>query len=116
MNNARKRVVLQAFKKLDKDGNGWIDINDVKGVYSAKFHPEVASGKKTETQILQEFLETFELHHNLMDSKAPDYVVTQEEFLEYYNNISASIDNDQYFELMITNAWRLGEAAQSAPR
>jgi hypothetical protein len=25
--------------------------------------------------------------------------------VEYYNNISASIDNEDYFELMIKNAW-----------
>jgi len=26
-----------------------------------------------------------------------------DEWLEYYNTISASIDNDDYFELMMTN-------------
>jgi len=35
------------------------------------------------------------------------------EFNEYYNNVSASIDNDQYFELMMINAWKLyGEATR----
>ena len=29
------------------------------------------------------------------------------EFVEYYNNISPSIDNDDYFELMIRNTWNL---------
>jgi Ca2+-binding EF-hand superfamily protein len=48
MNQARKRMVAQAFDKLDKDGNGWIDINDVRGVYKANKHPDVISGKKTE--------------------------------------------------------------------
>ena len=48
MNANRKRCVAQAFNKLDKDGNGWIDINDVRGVYNAKKHPDVISGKKTE--------------------------------------------------------------------
>ena len=56
------------------------------------------SGKKTEEQILLEFLETFETHHNLRNNTAPDHIVTKEEFEEYYANISASIDNDQYFE------------------
>jgi len=52
MNMSRKKVVAQAFKKLDKDGNGWIDLNDIRGVYNAKKHPEVISGKKTEENIL----------------------------------------------------------------
>jgi len=57
-----------------------------------------------------EFLETFEVHHNIIESTAPDHIVTKAEFEEYYNNISASIDNDQYFELMINNAWKLNES------
>jgi len=27
--------------------------------------------------------------------------------MEYYNNISVNIDNDSYFDLMISNAWGL---------
>ena len=46
---ARKKIVAQAFKKLDKDGNGWIDINDVRGVYKADKHPDVVA--KMNTQI-----------------------------------------------------------------
>mmetsp|Transcript_22350 Transcript_22350/g.16819 ORF Transcript_22350/g.16819 Transcript_22350/m.16819 type:complete len:97 (-) Transcript_22350:1567-1857(-) len=60
-----------------------------------------------------EFLETFETHHNVMNSTAPDHIVTKEEFEEYYNNISSSIDSDQYFELMINNAWKMNEADRS---
>jgi Ca2+-binding EF-hand superfamily protein len=109
MNPARKKLVAQAYNKLDKDRSGYIDINDIKGVYSAKTHPDVLNGKKTEEQILLEFLETFETHHSLRNNGAPDHVVTQDEFHEYYNNISASIDNDQYFELMMNNAWKIND-------
>jgi len=109
---ARKKIVAQAFKKLDKDGNGWIDINDVRGVYKADKHPDVKSGKKTEDQILQEFLETFETAHAMRNNDAPNYVVTKEEFEEYYNNISCSIDDDMYFMTMMNNAWKLTEESR----
>jgi Ca2+-binding EF-hand superfamily protein len=113
MNPNRKKFALQAYNKLDKDGNGYIDINDIKGVYSAKTHPDVTSGKKSEEQILLEFLETFETHHSLRNNGAPDHVVTKEEFEEYYNNISASIDDDAYFELMMNNAWKINDGNKS---
>ena len=33
--------------------------------------------------------------------------MTYEEFEEYYKDVSASIDTDDYFELMMRNAWHL---------
>jgi hypothetical protein len=56
---------------------------------------------------LQEFLETFETAHNMRNNNAPDHIVTREEFEEYYNNVSASVDTDDYFAVMMTNAWNL---------
>ena len=107
MNQNRVKICMQAYAALDRDGNGWVDIKDIKGVYNAQRHPDVIAGKKTEDQILQEFLETFETQHAMRNNGTPDHVVTKEEFIEYYNNISASIDDDNYFKLMIENAWKL---------
>jgi hypothetical protein len=33
--------------------------------------------------------------------------VTLDEFIEYYTNVSASLDNDEYFALMMNNSWNL---------
>ncbi len=33
--------------------------------------------------------------------------MTRNEFLNYYQNVSSSIDEDDYFELMIRNAWHI---------
>jgi Ca2+-binding EF-hand superfamily protein len=66
MNPSRTKLVDQAFSKIDKDGNGWLDIEDIKGVYNARNHPDVKQGKKTEEEVLLEFLETFETHHNII--------------------------------------------------
>jgi hypothetical protein len=111
MNSFRKALVKRAFDKLDKNGNGVIEIDDIKGVYNGKLHPEVRAGKKTEEEVLFEFLDTFELHHSLKNPGDKDRIINLREFNEYYNNVSASIDNDQYFELMITNAWNLNNTS-----
>lgn len=100
-------MVLKAFNKIDFNGDGVLDINDIKGKYNASMHPDVKSGKKTEEEVLTEFLETFEMHHNTIHGYKSDGKVSKEEFVEYYTNISASIDNDAYFDLMMSNAWNL---------
>ena len=66
------------------------------------------ANRKSEDDILEEFLDTFEMYHSV--NGRHDRVVTLDEFLEYYNNVSMSIDNDQYFELMIVNAWKLNKS------
>ena len=38
MSDARKRVIGEAFNKLDKSGDGFITIDDVRGVYDVKVH------------------------------------------------------------------------------
>ena len=41
------------------------------------------------------------------DTNIRDNKVTLAEFEDYYKDVSASIDEDDYFELMIRNAWHL---------
>jgi Ca2+-binding EF-hand superfamily protein len=62
MNKYRQDLAMRAFSIMDKDGNGVIDINDIRGTYNAKFHPEVMEGKKTEDEVLFDFLDTFDYH------------------------------------------------------
>lgn len=107
MNQFRTQLVVKAFKKIDYNGDGVLTVQDIKGKYDASRHPDVKSQKKTEEEVLKEFLETFEMHHNVMNGTKSDGMVTLDEFIEYYTNISANIDNDSYFDLMMTNAWNI---------
>ena len=109
MNPGRAKIAMRAFNIMDKDGSGELDINDIRQTYNAKQHPEVKSGKKTEDEVLGEFLDTFEDHFANMkgNADARDGRITKEEWREYYNNVSMGIDNDEYFALMMNNAWNL---------
>lgn len=85
---------------LDADKSGVVDITDISKKYNAKKHPEVIAGKRTEESVLREFLDTF-------DTEEKDGLVSLREFEKYYGNVSSSIDDDDYFELMIRNAWHI---------
>ena len=108
MNDRRRKIILQVFKIFDKNQNGVIEMDDIRENYNAKFHPDVQSGKKTEEEVLAEFLDTFEYQFSLLnDGKSREGKITMEEFLEYYNNISMSIKDDEYFEEMIKSVYNL---------
>ncbi|NXQ32123.1 CAPSL protein, partial [Alaudala cheleensis] len=99
MSNARKEIIMQAFQKLDKTGDGVVTIEDLRGVYNAKYHPKYLNGDWTEDQVFRAFLDHFDSPHD-KDGKA-------KEFINYYAGVSASIDTDVYFIIMMKNAWKL---------
>ena len=107
MNDFRKGLAMKAFKIMDKDSSGVIDIDDIRQRYNAKMHPDVKAGKKTEDEILYEFIDTFEQHHSDCAEDARDGSVSKHEWEEYYNNVSMSVDRDDYFELMMNQTWNL---------
>ncbi len=107
MNERRKSMVAMAFRVLDKDRSGIVDINDIQGVYNASMHPDVIAGKLTEKEALQQFLNSFEANSHAKSLTKGDGFISLEEFEEYYSSLSASIDSDDYFELMIRNAWHI---------
>ncbi|XP_015471076.1 calcyphosin-like protein [Parus major] len=101
MSNARKEIIMQAFEKLNKSGNGVITIEDLRGLYNAKYHPKYLNGDWTEEQVFKAFLDNFDSPYD------KDGKVTTEEFMNYYAGVSASIETDIYFIVMMKNAWKL---------
>ena len=88
-----------------------MDISDLSSVYDTSFHPEVISGKITREQALKQLLDAFEVNSRADKLTKGDGLVSLSEFEEYYSALSASIDDDDYFELMIRNAWHISGGA-----
>ena len=101
MNDLRVKLVEAAYNKLDVNGDGSVTLEDLKKVYSVKDCPDFSSGRRTEEEILKAFLAKFE------KNTSSDGILTKQEFLDYYSGVSASIDDDLYFDLMMRRAWKL---------
>ena len=95
----RKDLVMTAFRLLDDQGDGRVTLSDLHRFYDVSRHPEVLAGRKTTDEVMRDFMSSWD--------KDGDAVVTADEFIEYYTDLSAGIDSDVYFELMIRNAWHI---------
>ena len=111
MNSRRKGIIKQAFNSLDTDNSGEISVEELCEAYDFSHAPEVLAGARSVDQAARDFMKQWDRHDC-------DGTVTLDEFEDYYKDISASIDDDDYFELMIRNAWRIaggeGAAANTA--
>ncbi|KAJ1433327.1 hypothetical protein B484DRAFT_360090, partial [Ochromonadaceae sp. CCMP2298] len=99
MSLRRKKLIRMAFDLLDTDRSGVVTTDEIMGKYNFDHHPEVKSGKKTTKEAARDFMAQWD--------KSRDGLVSPEEFEDYYKDVSASIDDDDYFELMMRNAWRI---------
>lgn len=110
MSDARTALVKLAFLRLDKNPDGVVTMGELRSLYRAERNPAVLRGEKTVDEVLKEFSAAWNANG--------DQVITENEFLDYYKDLSATIDNDSYFELMVRNAWHIsggeGQAANTA--
>jgi Ca2+-binding EF-hand superfamily protein len=119
LNEFRKDVLKQVFAKLDEDEKGYITVGKIRHEYNPAEHPLVRQGKRTEDEILAEFLDVLEYHFNLLIEKEDDNTdvntvkVDFDDFCDFYKNISACIEDDKYFEIMVMSEWGIKKDGKS---
>ena len=100
MSSRRKKLIRKAFELFDTNKDGQITAEDLEKVYKVNNHPKFMNGEWTKKECLEDFLKKFEVNGVV------DGTVTFEEFMNYYAGVSASIDDDNYFDLMMRQAWK----------
>jgi Ca2+-binding EF-hand superfamily protein len=110
INDYRTDLLMKVFEKFDPEHTGNASLNEIRKNYNANLHPEVLKGNKSSQEELSEFLDVVEYIFSLLNQeKAGDDVITIEEFLEFYKNISFAINDDEYFNSIVSNVWGLNK-------
>ncbi|EER17394.1 Calcyphosin, putative [Perkinsus marinus ATCC 50983] len=98
MSNRRREAAAAVFDHLDSNGDGLLTSEDVNCVNPSN-HPDVKAGIRRPEHIFAEVMQVFDAND--------DGRVSLEEWLEYYEAVSASIDDDEIFIHMLKNVWKM---------
>jgi len=119
LNEFRKDVLKQVFEKLDREETGFITVGQMRDSYNPKEHPLVRQGKRTEDEILGDFIDILEYHFSLLNEKNDENVdvndikIDFEDFCDFYKTISICIEEDKYFEVMVLSEWGIKKDGKS---
>jgi Ca2+-binding EF-hand superfamily protein len=99
-NQRRQAIIDKAFLKFDKEGNGIIDVTEIRQVFNCAKHPKVISGEMSEEQVFGMFLKNFNDYNG-------QGKIERKEWNDYYYAVSYTIDNDDHFVILMKTAWNL---------
>jgi Ca2+-binding EF-hand superfamily protein len=119
LNEFRKNVLKQVFEKIDKEETGFITVGQMRDSYNPKEHPLVRRGKRSEDEILGDFIDILEYHFSLLNEKNDENIDVNEikidfdEFCDFYKTISVCIEEDKYFEVLVMSVWGIKKEGKS---
>ena len=96
----RLSYIKAAYGKLDVNGDGQVTLDDIAKLYDVSKHPEIVNGGVDPKDVFMQYM-------SLWDTQKADGIVTFDEFLDYYKDMSASVEDDQMFAAIMTSAWKL---------
>ncbi|EPY37264.1 calcium-binding protein [Strigomonas culicis] len=109
MSAARKEKVIHVFRRLDYDQDGLLKILDLQALFNASEHPVVVADKIfAADKLLKGFVSIWD------ESKRGHGTIPLSEFLDYYNGLSAVIEDDEVFFGILTTTWKLPSWSSSA--
>lgn len=103
MNARREKVALKAFNSVARDGKA--AFHDLAAQFNVGSDAEYQRGTKNQEQVVAEFLSNFP------EAKG---VVSRQEFLDYYTDISMTVTKDDDFVALIERQWSIYEDEDAA--
>jgi len=98
----RARAVYEAFSYLDVDRTGVVHEKEICKRFVASFHPDVEARRKNGEAVLDDMI------LDLREVKgAAGRGFSLEDFIAYYEGISAGVDSDEYFHHIVKSVWGL---------
>ncbi|KAH7831993.1 putative calcyphosin [Monocercomonoides exilis] len=106
MENSRKSVVKNVFQAIDSDGDGVVAAEELKRCFTASsLDSRVARGESSGADNWREFISNFDFATSDKEN-AGDILINWDQFEWYYRLISAGIEDDSHFQLLLWSSWR----------
>ncbi|KRX04879.1 MIR motif [Pseudocohnilembus persalinus] len=96
--NQRLPLIQKVYDHIAQKCGGEIRYIDFVKLFNAKRHPDVLKTFRTEREVFDSFVKNF-------GKRDPDHIVSEEEFVNFYLDVSNSLDRDDIFEAVISNPW-----------
>jgi Ca2+-binding EF-hand superfamily protein len=107
LSDERKYLINLAYEKIS-GGKEAININVMRNKFYPAGHPDVVVGRRTEQEVLSEFLDNMDYHFNLLNQGRNDEEeITNQDFIDFYRYISVGIISDGDFKKIINGVWSL---------
>mmetsp|Transcript_63506 Transcript_63506/g.112967 ORF Transcript_63506/g.112967 Transcript_63506/m.112967 type:complete len:537 (+) Transcript_63506:54-1664(+) len=99
--NLRREAIEDAYKKLQAHAiSGVVEIAHLQRYWRPRSHPQVQSGEIMESEAWEDFLKQWDIAH-------ADGLVSWQEFLDYYRDVSLAVKDDELFVELVRKAWDL---------
>ena len=107
----RVMLIKGVYNNFEKDRYGNVYINDIRTKFKSFCHPQVINGQKSEQEIYFDFLECLNIFKNYRCSVNQQYNIDSlnyAAFLDFFKEISFSINDDNLFEEILNNCFGTG--------
>jgi len=107
LNSFRQRLIDLAFKTLDRNGNGFLEIVELESSFNGRRHPECISGEKTAEECKVEFMSLLKSHHNSSTGFKGSMRVSHKDFKKYHEIMSIFYERDNDFRNLLLGIWSI---------